>query len=50
MNDPSLIDIMRRNLALYIAIAASDAAEIGDDDLAEQLYSASIAYELSRRE
>ncbi len=50
MDELSALDIMRKNMALYLAICATDAAAVGDDDLAEQLYDASIAYEISRRD
>ena len=40
---------MRKYLALYMAIAASDMKQLGDNELSEQLYDASRAYELAMR-
>ena len=50
MKELSALDTVRKYLSLYMAICASDAKEMGDDDLAEQLYDASVAYEISRRD
>ena len=40
---------MRKYLAIYLAIAASDMAQMGDDELSEMLYDCSRAYELAMR-
>ena len=44
----SPIEIMRKNMAAYLAIVASDAEAVGDDDLAALLYEASVAYQVAR--
>ena len=48
MDELTPIDIMRKNMALYMAICASDAEAVGDDDLAEILYEASAAYQVAQ--
>lgn len=40
---------MRKYLALYMAIAAADMAQMGDTELSEMLYETSKAYELAMR-
>ena len=40
---------MRKWLPLYLAIAASDMKQLGDDELSEMLYETSKAYELAMR-
>lgn len=49
--EPELTQLqsLRKYLSLYMAIIASEMKEMGDDELAEQLYSASRAYELAMR-
>ena len=41
---------LRKYLSLYVAIIASEQEQLGNSELAEQLYSASRAYELAQRE
>ncbi len=40
---------MRKYLAIYLAIAASDMQQMGDTELSEKLYDCSRAYELAMR-
>ncbi len=49
MDELTELQKMRKWLALYLAIAASDMAQMGDTELSEQLYDASRAYELAMR-
>ena len=48
MDELSPIDIMRKNMAVYLAICATDAEAVGDDDLADLLYEASVAYQVAQ--
>lgn len=49
--EPELTQLqsLRKYLSLYIAIIASEQQQMGDTELAEQLYSASRAYEIAMR-